>query len=172
MHTYMNLPVVGTGCTFAGSPIVIDALGFSHPEVSHVRTKSTSPIQFIIYKRYLRYSTSILFCDVSPSSISFHQIDVLYLLIMPVVTTDPNPALDQANLHILNFSSLLNGDKSELAKLLSACENYGFFYLDLRDWESGTMLQSLEATWRIMKQWFNKPLEEKLKTETISDAHG
>ena len=87
-------------------------------------------------------------------------------------TTEPNPGPEEANLRVLSFSSLLNGDKSELANLLSACEEHGFFYLDLRDWESGRMLQQLEATWRIMKQWFDQPLGEKLKTETISDAHG
>jgi isopenicillin N synthase-like dioxygenase len=83
-------------------------------------------------------------------------------------TTTP----EQANLHTLNFCSLLNGDVAGRANLLSACEDYGFFYLDLRDWESGKMLKALEATWVIMKQWFGQPLEEKMKTETISDAHG
>ena len=101
----------------------------------------------------------------------FHQTDVAHFLIMPS-TTEPNPGPEEANLHVLSFSSLLNGDKSELANLLSACEDHGFFYLDLRDWESRRMLQQLEATWRIMKQWFDQPLGEKLKTETISDAHG
>ena len=87
-------------------------------------------------------------------------------------TTNPNIGPDEANLHVLSFSSLLHGNKTELANLLSACEDHGFFYLDLRDWESGRMLQKLEATWQIMKEWFDQPLEEKLKTETISDAHG
>ena len=89
-----------------------------------------------------------------------------------LATTDQKLGPEKANLPILGFSPLLNGDKSELANLLSACEEHGFFYLDLRDWESGRMLQTLEATWRIMKQWFDQPLAEKLKTETISDAHG
>ncbi|RGP61347.1 hypothetical protein FLONG3_10581 [Fusarium longipes] len=87
-------------------------------------------------------------------------------------TTDKSPGPQEANLHVLSFSSLLNGDKSELANLLSACEDHGFFYLDLRDEESGKILQQLEATWEIMKPWFSQPLEEKLKTKTISDAHG
>ena len=56
--------------------------------------------------------------------------------------------------------------------MLSACEDHGFFYLDLRDWESGKVLLKLEETWRIMKPWFDQPLAEKLKTETISNAHG
>lgn len=91
---------------------------------------------------------------------------------MPAATTDTNCALEQANLHVLNFSSLLNGDETQLANLLSACEDHGFFYLDLRDWQSGTMIQNLEAAWGLMKPWFAQPLGEKLKTETLSDAHG
>ncbi|KAF4876510.1 2-oxoglutarate-dependent dioxygenase gloE [Colletotrichum siamense] len=91
---------------------------------------------------------------------------------MPAVTLDNNSGLEQANLHTLNFRSLVNKDEKSLSTLLSACENHGFFYLDLRDWESGSMLKNYESAGRIMKQWFNQPLEEKLRTETISDAHG
>lgn len=79
---------------------------------------------------------------------------------------------EQANLHTLNFTSLLSGDATEQANLLSACEDHGFFYLDLRNWDSGNMLRTLEDAWVVMKQWFDQPLEEKMKTETISDAHG
>ncbi|KAF4825455.1 2-oxoglutarate-dependent dioxygenase gloE [Colletotrichum siamense] len=91
---------------------------------------------------------------------------------MPAVTLDDNSGLEQANLHTLNFRSLVNKDEKSLSTLLSACENHGFFYLDLRDWESGSMLKNYESAGQIMKQWFNQPLEEKLRTETISDAHG
>ncbi|KAJ0269944.1 hypothetical protein Brms1b_010657 [Colletotrichum noveboracense] len=91
---------------------------------------------------------------------------------MPAVTLDNNSGLEQANLHTLNFRSLVNKDEKSLSTLLSACENHGFFYLDLRDWESGSMLKNYESAGQIMKQWFNQPLEEKLRTETISDAHG
>lgn len=91
---------------------------------------------------------------------------------MPSTTIDHVSAPEEANLPVLRFTSLLEEDKSELANLLSACEVHGFFYLDLRDWESGKVIQKLEETWRIMKPWFDQPLEEKLKTETISNAHG
>jgi isopenicillin N synthase-like dioxygenase len=91
---------------------------------------------------------------------------------MPALTRDTSPAPEQANLHTLKFSSLLQKDENALATLLSACEKDGFFYLDLRDWDSGTMLRNYEATGKIMKQWFDQPLEEKSKTETLSDAHG
>ncbi|KAJ6437218.1 multidrug resistance protein fnx1 [Purpureocillium lavendulum] len=88
------------------------------------------------------------------------------------MTTDSTPIPEEANLHVLSFTSLLDRDKEELANLVSACEVYGFFYLDVRDWESGRILQELDATWRVMKPWFDQPLEDKLGTETISDAHG
>ncbi|KAF5711900.1 2og-fe oxygenase family [Fusarium mundagurra] len=64
-------------------------------------------------------------------------------------TTTP----EQANLQTLNFY-------------------HGFFYLDLRDWESGKILKTLEDAWVVMKQWFDRPLEKKMQMETISDAHG
>lgn len=80
--------------------------------------------------------------------------------------------LKASQLQTLSFTSLLNRDKNALATLLTACEKDGFFYLDLRDWESGAMLQNLEKTGSIMKKWFDQPTDEKLKTETLSDAHG
>ncbi|KPM44140.1 hypothetical protein AK830_g2475 [Neonectria ditissima] len=91
---------------------------------------------------------------------------------MPSATTNPSPAPEQAQLHVLSFASLLKGDPNEAANLLSACENDGFFYLDIRDWESGAMLKDLEEAGRVTKEWFKQPLEQKLKTETLSDAHG
>ena len=72
----------------------------------------------------------------------------------------------------LNFVKLLEKDPSELSRLLSACEKDGFFYLNLEDWNFGRMLQEHDATHTIMKEWFRQPDEEKLRTETISDAHG
>ena len=85
---------------------------------------------------------------------------------------ETNAGGEQANLHTLKFSSLLEGDQDQLANLLSACENDGFFYLDVRNWKDGAMVWNLDATGRIMKEWFEQPLDEKLKTETLSDAHG
>lgn len=87
-------------------------------------------------------------------------------------TANQNSGSEEADLHVLNFYSLQRGDEREKANLLAACEEHGFFYLDLRDWESGEILDNLEEIWNIMKKWFHQPLQEKLKTETISDAHG
>ncbi|KAK2603584.1 hypothetical protein QQS21_004264 [Conoideocrella luteorostrata] len=91
---------------------------------------------------------------------------------MPAATNGSDLAPGEATLQVLNFQSLLTGDKTEQAKLLSACEDLGFFYLDLRSWEAGSMLQKIDDLWQVMVPWFEQPLDEKSKTETISDAHG
>jgi len=93
---------------------------------------------------------------------------------LPVPSRPSNrmSAIQEAQFHTLNFQSLLSGDDHELTLLLSACENDGFFFLDLRDWESGKILQHLDVTTQIMKKWFTLPVEEKMKTETHTFAHG
>lgn len=83
-----------------------------------------------------------------------------------------SPPVKEAQFHTLSFSSILSRDEDQVASLLSACENDGFFYLDLRDWESGKILRQLDVTGNIMKRWFIEPLEVKLKTETATHAHG
>ncbi|KAI1840868.1 hypothetical protein JX265_009777 [Neoarthrinium moseri] len=88
------------------------------------------------------------------------------------MTSVHSSPLKEAQFHTLNLSSLLSRDEDELASLLAACENDGFFYLDLRNWESGKILRQLDVTGQIMKRWFTEPLEQKLKTETATHAHG
>jgi isopenicillin N synthase-like dioxygenase len=80
--------------------------------------------------------------------------------------------LKSADLQTLSFSKLVARDESELRALLSACETYGFFYLDLHDWKSGEIVRDRDATDVILEEWFRLPLEVKEKTETLSDAHG
>ena len=81
-------------------------------------------------------------------------------------------APEQAHLHTLTFSSVVKGEAAALAALVDACEKDGFFYLDLRDWDSGDMLASLQAAGDLMKEWLKQPLDKKMATETLSDAHG
>jgi isopenicillin N synthase-like dioxygenase len=56
--------------------------------------------------------------------------------------------------------------------LMSACEHYGFFYLDLTSKEAGNMMQDLEDLRSLMKVWFKQPVSSKMETPTISNAHG
>lgn len=81
-------------------------------------------------------------------------------------------SLKTADLQTLSFSKLVARDESELRALLSACETYGFFYLDLHDWKAGEMVRDRDATDAVLEEWFRLPLEVKEKTETLSDAHG
>ncbi|KAH7026710.1 uncharacterized protein B0I36DRAFT_366237 [Microdochium trichocladiopsis] len=81
-------------------------------------------------------------------------------------------APEKAHLHTLKFSSVIEGQAGTLATLVEACERDGFFYLDLSGWDSGDMLTSLQAAGALMKEWFKQPLDKKMATETISDAHG
>ena len=88
---------------------------------------------------------------------------------IPIAGEDPSSI---ARLAILSLTRLLARDPVELAELLSSCENVGFFYLDLRDWEAGDAVRKFDETNSIMKEWFEQSVQEKLKTETLSDAHG
>ena len=67
---------------------------------------------------------------------------------------------------------LITRDNDELSKLVRACEREGFFYLNLAKQGSSKMFHDLERLDKIMRGWFAKPLAEKAKMETISNAHG
>jgi isopenicillin N synthase-like dioxygenase len=77
-----------------------------------------------------------------------------------------------ADLQTVDFSSIYDGNPGEIARLLQICSNDGFFYLDLSSFEEGKLLQNLDRCNAIVREWFEKPLEEKSKTVTLSDAHG
>lgn len=77
-----------------------------------------------------------------------------------------------AELHTVIFSKLLDQDDVELAKMISACQRDGFFYLNLLDKGSDKMFKDLDNLTQIMKDWFAQPVESKLQTETVSNAHG
>ncbi|EMD94524.1 hypothetical protein COCC4DRAFT_148663 [Bipolaris maydis ATCC 48331] len=77
-----------------------------------------------------------------------------------------------AQLKTIKFSELLDRSESEMENLISACEHYGFFYLDLTSNEAGNMMQDLKDLRILMKDWFKQPVSTKMKTPTISNAHG
>jgi isopenicillin N synthase-like dioxygenase len=78
-----------------------------------------------------------------------------------------------ANLDTITFSKLLDRNPEQVSKLLSACENVGFFYLDISDQYSATMLENLEGVNRAMREWFAQPESVKRKYLAISMAsHG
>ncbi|KAK2009851.1 Clavaminate synthase-like protein [Colletotrichum eremochloae] len=77
-----------------------------------------------------------------------------------------------AQLRTIKFSSLLDRDPAELTKLIRACEEVGFFYLDLTSPCDEKMLRNLEDLSALMKGWFMHSLEKKLQTRTASNSHG
>lgn len=77
-----------------------------------------------------------------------------------------------AQLKTVRFWKLVEGDAVEMSKLMSACEHYGFFYLDLNSEDCSDMLRDLEGLQALMKDWFKKSQAEKLETVTVSHAHG
>ncbi|KPM44142.1 hypothetical protein AK830_g2476 [Neonectria ditissima] len=77
-----------------------------------------------------------------------------------------------ADLQIINFANLFDKDDKEMEKLLKACDKDGFFYLDLQGAGSDKFWRDLNDVDRITKDWFTQPVGEKLKTPTVSLAHG
>ena len=68
-----------------------------------------------------------------------------------------------ANLATVNLQKLLNKDREEEIKLLLTTQSPGFFYLDLADYDPGDILRNPEPMYRLAKQFFELPAEERLK---------
>ena len=78
-----------------------------------------------------------------------------------------------AQLDTITFSKLLDRNPEQISKLMSACEKVGFFYLDISDQYSATMLRNLEGVNSAMREWFDQPVAIKRKQLAISMAsHG
>jgi isopenicillin N synthase-like dioxygenase len=77
-----------------------------------------------------------------------------------------------AELMIIDFWRLLDGDKSEARKLVEACKHYGFFYLDLQRPGSNNILRDLDKLQSLMKDWFMLPGEVKLATPSLRLSQG
>ncbi|KAK1715146.1 hypothetical protein BDP67DRAFT_400276 [Colletotrichum lupini] len=83
------------------------------------------------------------------------------------------PYAPTANLDTVVFSKVLDRDPATIDKIISACENVGFFYLDISDQYSATMLENLDRLNIVMKDWFDQPTAAKRKELAISMAsHG
>ncbi|KAI8258385.1 2OG-Fe(II) oxygenase family oxidoreductase [Colletotrichum sp. SAR11_239] len=67
-----------------------------------------------------------------------------------------------ADLVVLSYEGLLRGDDDESAKLLSACAEWGFFYLDLGP-GGQEILETVDQLFSVAKEYFARPLEEKLR---------
>ncbi|KAJ0330971.1 hypothetical protein COL922a_012172 [Colletotrichum nupharicola] len=77
-----------------------------------------------------------------------------------------------ADLRTIKFESLFDKDHDSLEALIKACETDGFFYLDLQATGSEKFWKDLKEIDEVAKNWFSQSTEVKLKTPTVSLAHG
>ena len=68
-----------------------------------------------------------------------------------------------ANLAIISYEKLLCKDAAEAVLLLSACAEWGFFYLDLGGGNGESYRKTVGELFDVSKGYFAKPIEEKLK---------
>ncbi|KAI0388512.1 2OG-Fe(II) oxygenase family oxidoreductase [Xylariaceae sp. FL0594] len=83
--------------------------------------------------------------------------------------------MDKSNtayLQTLSFAKLANKDGKELEKLLDACQHQGFFYLDLAGSDAAQGLEDRLKALSLTKEWFDRPLEEKMKLRQDSVTKG
>jgi isopenicillin N synthase-like dioxygenase len=81
-----------------------------------------------------------------------------------------DPGLPEAALSVINWGKLKSGDADEGARLLAACDDQGFFYLDLS--REPAFLQDHKSVLRFMDEYFHQGLAEKMKDDRQSDTHG
>lgn len=79
--------------------------------------------------------------------------------------TPPFPEdMQTAPLLRISLEKLLSNDKDELNRLCNACEEIGFFYMDLRGTHNGNnILGSADRLFAIEQELFDLSLEEKQK---------
>jgi len=80
--------------------------------------------------------------------------------------------LASARLETLDFRKLLQRDQFELSKLLKACQQQGFFYLDPADLNSPRGFNDRLEAISVAQKWFDRPLEEKMKVHQDSVTKG
>lgn len=68
-----------------------------------------------------------------------------------------------ADLAVISYEKLLQKDAGEASLLISACIDFGFFYLSLGGSGSKTYQETVKNMFKMSKEYFAKPLEEKLK---------
>ncbi len=83
--------------------------------------------------------------------------------------------MDKSNtayLETLSFAKLASKDQTELTRLLDACQKQGFFYLDLAESNASQGLDDRLKALSVVKEWFDRPTEEKMKLYQDSVTRG
>lgn len=64
-------------------------------------------------------------------------------------------------MEVIDFSKLLSQEPVEIERLVRACQDAGYFYLDLRGIDGRRMLEDQQDTLKLMYRFFDAPLEAK-----------
>jgi isopenicillin N synthase-like dioxygenase len=88
------------------------------------------------------------------------------------ITANSYDNVKTAELYTIKFDNLFGRDMKELQNLVGACERDGFFYLDLQGVGSERFWEDLDQVGEITRHWFDQPQAVKMKTPTLSLAHG
>lgn len=78
-----------------------------------------------------------------------------------------------APLETIDFARLESKDPLEISRLLRCCETHGFFYLDLQGTDPARqVILDEKDVLRFMENYFDQPLEVKMKDDRASVTHG
>ena len=80
-----------------------------------------------------------------------------------LVSSAPGSDNKVADLTVISYEKLLRKDAAEAALLLSACAEWGFFYLDLGGSNGKNYRKIVGELFGLSQHYFAKPIEEKLK---------
>lgn len=76
-----------------------------------------------------------------------------------------------AHLPTIKYDKLLCDDPIETAALLGCCKSLGFFYLDLTG-HAQPVLDGSQEAFEFMEDYFDQPLDVKLRDSRRSVTHG
>lgn len=88
-----------------------------------------------------------------------------------MISPEVTPEIPLAELETISYDRLLEADSQEIVRLVKNCKSLGFFYLDL----TGTarcVLDDSNSVFRVMKEYFDQPLNTKLEDVRHSVTHG
>jgi isopenicillin N synthase-like dioxygenase len=76
------------------------------------------------------------------------------------------------SMQTIDYGLLLSQDPAEVDKVLNACLEEGYFYLDLTSIDGRRMLGDQQETLKLMKRFFDAPIEQKNEYGLISSHLG
>lgn len=88
-----------------------------------------------------------------------------------MVSSQTNPNILVAPLETISYDKLLAGESTEVERLLNNCKSLGFFYLDLRG-AAKDVLDNSQDAFKLMEEYFDQPLDVKLRDVRHSVTHG